>query len=243
MRPVIVLWVVAFSAPILRAQQPPPSLDAVLDRYAQALGGKAEYEKTTSVVIKGTIDFPDFGASGTTTEYFQRPNRLAAVTEIEGFGTVRMVCDGTTAWSENPQAGLRQMTGQQLSDMVRRSDPHWPIKLKEYYPGIKIKDRETVDGQDAWVLEATLDGARYRWYFDTGKGEMIRFDTETGKAETSNSILIGDYRPVGTLRFAFGASFSSAQLKWNRKLSEVRFNAPIDDAVFAKPDAKKPAAQ
>jgi len=228
---------------MLSAQPATPSVDAVLDRYAQALGGKAEFEKATSLVMKGAIDFPDLGMSGTTTEYFQAPNRLAAITEVTGFGTVRTICDGTTAWSENPQTGVQQLTGAPLADMLRRSDLHWHVKLKEYYPALKIKGRETVNGQDAWVLEAMIEGVTYQWYFDQENGQLIRFDTDTGKPEGSYSILIGDYRPAGNLRFAFAASFSSAQVKWNRKLSEVRFNAPIDDAVFAKPDAKKPAAQ
>ena len=35
---------------------PPPSVDEILDKYVQALGGKAALEKLTSRVAKGTFE-------------------------------------------------------------------------------------------------------------------------------------------------------------------------------------------
>jgi len=239
---VTAVLVLLLMAPILSAQQPTPSVDDILDRYAQALGGKSELEKVTSLVMKGAIEFPDLRLSGTTTEYFKNPKRLAVVVEIGGFGMVRTICDGTEAWTENPQTGVQPMTGAELADLLRRADLHWHLKLKEYYPGLKIKDRETIIGQDVWVLEATVEGVAHRWYFNVGNGELIRFDTDAAEPENSSSILISDYRPTGNVRFPYAASFTGPKLKWNRKVSEVLVNVPVDDALFAKPDAKKPAA-
>jgi hypothetical protein len=77
-----------------------------------------------------------------------------------------------------------------------------------------------------------------------GNGQLIRFDTDAADPEKSSSILISDYRQTGNVQLAYAASFTSPKLKWSRKLSQVRVNAPIDDALFAKPDAKKaPATQ
>jgi hypothetical protein len=228
--------------PILQAQQATPSVDDILDRYVLALGGKSEFERVTSLVMKGAIEFPDLHLSGTTTEYFKSPKRLAVIVEIGGIGTVRTICDGTEAWTENPQTGVQPMTGAELSDLLRRADLQWHLKLKEYYPGLRIKDRETIIGQDVWVLEATVDGVTHRWYLNVGNGELIRFDTDAAEPENSSSILISDYRPAGNVRFPYAASFTGPKLKWNRKLSEVQINVPVDDALFAKPAAKKPAA-
>ena len=230
--------------PILSAQQATPSVDGILDKYAQVLGGKAEFEKVTSLAMKGAIEFPDLGLSGTTTEYFKSPKRMAVFAEIGGFGTVRTICDGTEAWTENPQTGVQPMAGAELSDLLRRADLQWHLKLKEYYPGLKIKDRETIIGQDVWVLEAAVEGVTHRWYFNVGNGQLIRFDTDAADPQKSSSILISDYRQTGNVQLAYAASFTSPKLKWSRKLSQVRINAPIDDALFAKPDAKKaPATQ
>lgn len=236
------VWILPLIVPILSAQQATPSVDDILDRYAQALGGKAEFAKVTSLVMKGAIDFPDLRLSGTTTEHFKSPKRLAVIVEIAGFGTVRTICDGAEAWTENPQTGVQPMAGAELADLLRRADLQWHLKLKEYYPGLKIKDRETIIGQDVWVLDATVEGVTHRWYFNVGNGELIRFDTDAADPQGSSSILISDYRPVGTVRIAYAASFTSPKLKWSRKLSEVRINAPVDDALFVKPDRKKASA-
>lgn len=239
-----VIWILLSILSAMTAQQATPPVDEILDKYVQALGGKAEFEKVTSLAMKGTIEFPDLNLSGTTAEYFQNPKRMAVIVEIGGFGTVRTICDGTEAWTENPQTGVQKMTGAELSDLLRRADLHWHLKLKEYYPSLKIKDRETIIGQDVWVLEGTADGVTHRWYFNVGNGQLIRFDTDAEDAEKSSSILISDYRPVGNVQLAYTASFTSPKLKWTRKLSEVRVNVPIDDALFAKPDVPKtPAPQ
>jgi hypothetical protein len=41
-----------------------PSVDQILDKYVQALGGKAAIEKLTSTVITGTFELPAMGMSG-----------------------------------------------------------------------------------------------------------------------------------------------------------------------------------
>lgn len=50
-----------------------PSVDEILARYAQAMGGKAAFEKVNTLVIRGTIEFPSNSLSGTTAEYFKAP--------------------------------------------------------------------------------------------------------------------------------------------------------------------------
>ena len=49
---------------------------------------------------------------------------------------------------------------------------------------------------------------------------------------------ISDYRPVGKVLFAFGAAQTAGSITWTRKLTEVKFNEPIDHSVFLKPEKK-----
>src|SRR6266851_3595985 len=42
-----------------------PTADQILDKYVQAIGGKAAVEKQTSRVAKGSFEIPAVGASGT----------------------------------------------------------------------------------------------------------------------------------------------------------------------------------
>lgn len=209
------------------------SVDGILDRFVQALGGRAALEKITTMAFTGVLDVRGAKGPGKTAEYFEYPDRFAAIVEIPGYGTVRTVCDGKSAWNVDPRKGVTEFSGAQLADMRHRADIHWNLKLREFYPDLKLIGRESVGGRDAWVLESTVAGWTYRLFFDTGTGLLIRFDTDTHGPAGNSTVLVGDYRQVGPIKFSFAASMTSARGSWSRQLSEVKLNEPIDGSVFA----------
>ena len=209
------------------------TVDGILDRFAQALGGHAALEKITTMAFTGVLDVPGAKGPGKIAEYFEYPDHFAAIAEIPGYGTVRTVCDGKTAWNVDPRKGVTEFSGAQLADMRHRADIHWNLKLREFYPGLTLMGRENVGGRDAWVLESTVVGWTYRFFFDTGTGLLIRFDTDTHGPGGNSTVLVGDYRQVGPIKFSFAASMTSARGGWSRQLSEVKLNEPIDGSVFA----------
>ena len=211
------------------------SVDSVLDRFVQALGGRAALEKITSMSFSGVLKVSGAEGPGKAEEYFEYPGHFASIAEIPGYGTVRTVCDGKTAWTVDPKKGATDFSGAQLADIRHRADIHWNLKLREFYPDLAVTGRQNVDGRDAWVLESTVDGWTYRFFFDTGTGLLIRFDTDTHKPGGNSTIVVGDYRQVGPIRFSFAASMTSARGGWSRQLSEVKLNVPIDGSVFARP--------
>jgi hypothetical protein len=228
---------VALSVSIQFAQantQTTPSVDEILTRYAHAMGGKAAFEKVNTLVIRGTIEFPSNSLSGTTAEYFRAPDHFLAVTEVPGYGTLRTGYDGRTGWTENPKQGVQELSGAALADVRRRADILWHVKLKELYPGLKLKGRQSIGGKDAWVLEVTQDGWTFDMCFDVDSGLMVRFDTDTGEPNGASKVLISDYRPVDDVQFSFTAEMITNKVVWRRKLTEVKFNVPVDDELFRK---------
>jgi hypothetical protein len=237
MRYALRLFAISLAAPLLMALSKAPqspTVDEILHRYEHAMGGKAAFEKVVTMVIRGSIDFPSYHLSGTTAEYFKAPDHFLAVTEIPGYGTVRSVYDGKTGWTEDPKQGFKEITGPALADMRRRADIQWHVKLKELYPGLKLKGRENIEGKDAWVLEVTQDHWTFGMCFDVATGLMVRFDTDTGEENGRSKVFIGDYRPVANMQFSYAATMSTTKVVWTRKLSEVRFNVPVDDALYLK---------
>lgn len=53
-----------------------PAVEAILDKYVAAIGGKAAIEKLSSRVQKGTIEIPSAGITGTIEIYAKAPNKL-----------------------------------------------------------------------------------------------------------------------------------------------------------------------
>src|SRR5437870_13266315 len=68
-----------------------PTVDQVLDKYVQAIGGKAAVEKATTRVAKGSFEIPAFGATGTAEIYAKAPNKAATIVTVAGYGTVQEV--------------------------------------------------------------------------------------------------------------------------------------------------------
>ena len=229
-----VLIFAALSQGLLRAQV--PNANSVLQRFVSALGGEKELEKIHTMTLRGTMDFPDFKANGTTAEYFEYPDHFAAVTDIQGHGSTKIVYDGHEGWQVDPRNGFTQISGADLADIQRRANIHWDLKLHEFYPNLQVIGHETVNGQDAWKLEAFLENSTFDFFFSVKTGLLIRFDADQHTPNGISSVSISDYRPVEKVLFAFGAAQTAGSVKWTRKLTEVRFNDPIDNSVFARPE-------
>jgi hypothetical protein len=210
-------------------------VDEVLQRFVSALGGEKELEKIHTMTFRGTIDLPDLKAHGTTAEYFKEPDHFAAVTDLGEHGTTKLVYDGHECWQMDPRNGITPVTGDDLADMQRRANIHWNLKLHEFYPNMQMKGREAVDGEDTWKLEATLGNSTYDFFFSAKTGLLVRFDTDQHVPNGSSSVSISDYRPVGKVLFAFGAAQTVGPVQWTRKLTEVKFNEPVDESIFLKP--------
>lgn len=233
-----IMWlIVSFSfvaAPALAESGKAPSANEILDRYARSMGGTAAFEEKHSMVLRGSIEFPANKLSGTTAEYFKAPDHFSAVTEVPGYGTVRTVYDGKSGWTVDRKGGVTEFSGAELADVARRADILWHVKLKELYPGIKLKGRVQIEGKDAWVLESIEDGWKFDLYFDVQSGLLVRFDTDTGEPNGTSNVQISDYRSVGNVKFSYGAALIADKVIWRRKLTEVQFNVPIDDALFQR---------
>lgn len=228
-----VLCIVALLSACVQAQV--PSVGEVLQHFVSALGGQKELEKIHTMVLRGTITLPELKANGITTEYFEYPDHFAAIIEINGQGTTKLVYDGHEAWQVDPKHGFREVRGDALADLSRRANIHWNLRLREFYPNMQVKGREAVGGQEAWKVEASVGNATYDFLFSAKTGLLLRFDTNQHVPNGISSVLLSDYRQVGKVLFSFGAAKSGGSVKWSRKLTEVRFNVPIEKSVFQKP--------
>ena len=139
------------------AQSSMPSVDQIIDKHLQALGGKAALEKLNSRVTKGTFVMDQFPGEASEEIYEKAPNKQLAITDAPSFGVVKRGFNGTAGWQDMPQTGLQDITGQQLIAMKRYSDFYREIKLKELYPKMTAKGKEAVTGKVAYVAEATPD--------------------------------------------------------------------------------------
>src|SRR5262245_53834794 len=132
-----------------------PTADQIIDKYIQAIGGKAVIEKQTSRVSKGTIEIPAFGLTGTIEVYEKAPNKSIQIANITGYGIVNNCFDGTAGWAQDPQTGMRDKSGTELAAAKLDAAFYKPLRLKELYTTVVVKGKEKVGDKDVYVIEAT----------------------------------------------------------------------------------------
>ena len=212
-----------------KSQQELPTVEQILEKYIQAIGGKAAVQAPSSRVMKGTITVPAIGAKGTIEIYSKAPNK--ELTEIASavLGNSREGFNGTVAWAEeNGEV-------KDSPDFAKRdADFYLPIRLREIYPKMQLKGKEKIGDIQSYVLEAPRGGNPERWYFDTQTGLLIRTEEMSG-GKLQHRADYEDYRAVDGLLIPFTERRMEEGLDVIIKYTEVKHNVQIDDARFEKP--------
>ncbi|MEK6285164.1 MAG: hypothetical protein AABO57_05435 [Acidobacteriota bacterium] len=218
-----------------------PTVDQILDKYVQALGGKATIEKFTSSASKGSFEIPTFGASGTAEIWEKAPNKTALRLDIPGFGIVQEGFNGTVAWSQDPQSGFREKTGAELATTKLDADFYKPIRLKQLYPKITVKGKDKIGDKDVYVLEAApAEGSPETWYFDAASGLLSRMDIEreSPQGKMAVQVFTEDYKDVDGMKVPHTVRQVTPAFTIIIKVDEVKHNVPIDESKFNKPAAQ-----
>jgi zinc protease len=218
-----------------------PSADQIVDRYLQAEGGRAAFEKLTSRVMKGTLNVPSMSWSGTFEIREKAPNRSLEILTVNG-AAFRQGFDGTAGWTDDPQYGLRDQTGAELAETRRESDFYHTIDMRKLYSKFTFVGTETVNDRDAYVIEATVPegGPPEKMYFDVENGLLLRdVSLRHGPGEPSQYEQdYEDYRDVDGIKLPHTIRHTSEGTLVIITVEEYHHNVPIDDAEFAKPAAE-----
>jgi hypothetical protein len=214
-----------------------PTVDQVLEKCITALGGRTAIEKMTSRQTKGTIEIPDAGISGTIEIFEKAPDKSAAVVDL-GVMQMREGFDGTVAWEDNPQVGMREKAGDELADARRSATFNPELKMKTLYPKMTVRGRETVGTRTAIVIDAMpAEGSPSAFFFDAENGLLIRNDTSRASPEGPVQIqaFLEDYRLVDGINMPHTVRQVTPQFTMIIRVLEVKHNVTLDDKMFKKP--------
>jgi hypothetical protein len=210
-----------------------PTIEQILDKYVQAIGGKAAVQALNSRVMKGSITAPSFGAKGTIEIYAKAANKQLTEIIAPFLGTLRTGFNGTLAWEEE-NGRVKDAPG----FVKREADFYLPIKMRELFPRIELKGKERIGTAEAYRLEAPRGGNPKRWYFNAETGLLIRTEVRDAAGKLVSSEDYEDYRAIDGVMIAFTTRRLDVNIEFTIKLNEVEHNAVIDDAKFEKPVAK-----
>jgi hypothetical protein len=230
------------TAPAGAAPAPSASLSAeqILDKAVEMSGGRAAYEKHTSLVMKGGFAIPSQGINGTIEVVSKAPNKSLVVSTIPGVLTQTEGFDGETAWSKDTMNGLRTKTGVELATTRRTAVFNADLKWRELWKGVELVGREKVGGRDAYAvkfLPKEGEGNPQTNYYDAETFLLLRSDSiqEGPMGTVPVTSLFSDYRPVGGIQTPHVIEQQLPIMTVKLTVTEVAYDLPIEDARFAKP--------
>ncbi|HEY6046953.1 MAG TPA: c-type cytochrome [Pyrinomonadaceae bacterium] len=218
-----------------------PSADEILNKYTAAIGGQAAVDKLKSRVVKGTLT----QANGTAIPFEQyqvAPNKFYTLATV-GQGTVERGFNGTVGW-EKTARGLREVTGEELAQLLALSSIYRHIRLKEQFKSMRVRSGE-LGGRPVYILIGTTSkDDSERLYFDAETGLLLRRMSfmQTMIGAIPDQIDFEDYRDVDGMKFPFTWRVSSIEVGnpiSTRTFSEVKLNVAVDESKFKMPP--KPA--
>jgi hypothetical protein len=232
-----------------------PSVDQIVSKYVQALGGEQAIRKVTSRVITGTQFIPT-GPGGTVPvpamieRSEKAPNLVVNVYRTPTY-TVSDGFDGTKAWAQDLRGRVTEPGATDQMRATRNADFFMPLDLKEIYMQMEVRRIENVNGHDAYVVIARPQGDRAeRLYFDVQTGLLVRkwsaLPTPVGNAPFQ--VDFEDYRDTGSgVKFPYLITRTPAGPRTEPattatiRVTKVQDNAPLDSSKFAKPESKAAA--
>jgi zinc protease len=218
-----------------------PSVEQILDKYIEGMGGKAAIEKVTTRQMTGAFEIPAMNASGSIKGYAKAPNKSLMIIDVPGYGVIQQGFDGTVGWGIDPMAGQREITGGELATTKRDSEFHQALHFKENFKTLTVKGKERVGEKDAFMVEAApAEGKIEKLYFDTKSGLLVRHDMERESPQGVAQIesYFEDYKEVDGIKEPHTMRRVMPQFAMTIKIDEIKHNVEIDDTKFAKPPAQ-----
>jgi hypothetical protein len=215
-----------------------PTLEQVLERYVEALGGRDAIEKLTTRVIRGRFvdDRPYAGPVDIISmqAYSKVPRKWLVVHERpEGFE--REGFDGETVWWQDAE-GVERRGESGLTKFAFIVDPQGALFIRDYFPGMVLKERKVLRTSavqelfgralTVYVVETDLKKAHFSLHFDVDSGLLVQVGYKTWLRE---------YRTVDGVKVPYRVVLGRKGGANTWIFDEIEHNVLIDEAQFRVP--------
>ncbi|MFL6207882.1 MAG: c-type cytochrome [Pyrinomonadaceae bacterium] len=218
---------------------PRPSAQQVIDKYIAAVGGRDAVAKVQTRSMKGTR--ASLGREAPYEVTLKGADKLLVVAATQQGGNEMQSYSGTSGWLVNAQ-DHRALSPEELENLRRTAGIYDLVQLSAATPTMRVTRPERVGEQLANVITNTpAPGVVEKFYFDQETGLLLRRLrlTSTMIAPLPEQWDFSDYRAVEGVQVPFAIAISTPTPRANstRKFTEIKFNAPVDDAQFQMPAA------
>ena len=211
-----------------------PTVDEVLGKYVEALGGAKAINALTSRVIKGTLDMPGVSRGGSFETYAQAPNKVLTVMQAHPMGTVKIGFNGRSGWARST-AGSRVLKNLELASLQREAEFYGPAKLKSLYKKVTLAGTSKIGYREFYVVDfQPAVGTVDRVYFDMKTYLPARMNSvqTLGTVSAPVEIILDDWQEVDGIKIPFFMNQRFPQMTLSFTVKEIKHNVPIDAKIF-----------
>jgi photosynthetic reaction center cytochrome c subunit len=219
------------------AQRPTETVDQVLDKYIQALGGRDAIAKLTSRVRKGTLTNRAGQASPLTIEETAAGQVRVSVASAPG---IARASDGSSGWTQSGDR-VRALDRVESLNAAMQADLALGLQVREQFSALAVRAYDRVNGKAVVIVEGRrAGGTTETLYFDRATGLLVRRAARlaTPLGQLPSQIDYDDYRPVDGIQTPFEVKVTDWESLSVERFSEVAHNQGVDSVRFAAPAVK-----
>ncbi len=220
-----------------RPKPPSETVDQVVSKFIDAVGGREALGTITSRTRTGTLT----NRAGLTSPLVideKAPGRYRE--SVASTPAVNQGLNPGGAWLQSGER-LRELDGVEAVILATAADLTLPLDLSQRYTGLAARAYDTIDGHAVIVLTGrSSPDVNELLYFDRVSGlllrRVVRITTPMGRLPQQFDY--ADYRAVGAVKMPFEvrvADWSSLSIM---KFTRMTLNPSLDDGRFAKPEVK-----
>lgn len=218
------------------------TVDELMAKAIEALGGEENMRKLNSRVIETDIDMVNQGVKGSAISYAKAPNMTATESTITALGkqiaTGYEFFDGTSGEQLYSFAPLNKYAGKRLEDARLASDFYGMLNWKTIYPKAQIINKVKCGEEECYVVEFEPEkGSKFTDHYSSTSFLLKRrqgsVPSSTSSQATPYTVVFEDYREIDGVMIPYR---STNQTTGNGKVittvRSVKHNVPIDPKVF-----------
>jgi hypothetical protein len=215
--------------------------DEIVGKYIDAIGGKDQISKVTSMLIEGSLDV--MGGTGTIKHTLLIGKGAKDEIDVQGTSVTMCVTD-SAGWSINPMTGnynAEYMPPEQYKaskDGIYFGGPFVDFSNRGYK--LELAGQQTIGTMNAnKVIVTSPDSVSTQYFFDPETGYLVQVVQTSNMGGQAMDITIGftDYRKTDagiSVPFKIETNYGG-QFFLTETVSKVDINQPVDPAIFVKP--------
>ncbi len=218
-----------------------PDARTVIDRHVAAVGGRDAMMSYSSSHVRGRIDMPANGLSGSLEMFAAKPNLSLMRMTLAGIGDLQEGFNGKVGWMLSPVTGPMLTEGAQLEQKRFDADFFGDLKDPARYQSITTVERAPFDGRECYKVRlVNKAGVEDFEFYDvqTGLKAGGQMSRESPMGPMTSTFTHGEYKKFGKLLHPATQKISTMGVEQILTIDSIEYDT-VDQKVFELPDAIK----